>query len=174
MDLPQEISTLNNKTQAQKIADYIGSDPQRFDTLMAVFYAGPYRLTQKAAWAMGHCVNKYPALILPHFSKMIKALRNSSSDAVKRNTIRAWQFVAIPDEYLDDVTDLCFTFLGSQQEPVAIKVFSMSVLLNIVRKIPELKNELRIIIEDQMPYGSAGFCSRGNKVLKALEKIPDT
>jgi hypothetical protein len=28
-----------------------------------------------------------------------------------------------------------------------------------------------MIIEDQMPYGSAAFRSRGNKVLLALEKI---
>jgi len=174
MNLTHEITTLTNKAQAQNIADYIGNNQPKFDALMEVFYAGPYRVTQKAAWAMGHCVNQHPALIIPHFSKMIEALRNSPSDAVKRNTVRAWQFVAIPNEHLDDVTDLCFTFLGSQQEPVAIKVFSMSVLLNIVREIPALKNELRIIIEDQMPYASAGFCSRGKKVLKALENISET
>jgi hypothetical protein len=47
----------------------------------------------------------------------------------------------------------------------------MTVLLNIVKYVPELKEELKIIIEDQMPYASAGFQSRGKKTLKALEKI---
>ena len=46
----------------------------------------------------------------------------------------------------------------------------MTVLYNITLKIPELADELKIIIEDQMPYGSAGFKSRGKKILKGLQK----
>ena len=33
---------------------------------------------------------------------------------------------------------------------------------------PELKNELIPIIEDQLPYGSPAFISRGRKALKEL------
>jgi len=33
----------------------------------------------------------------------------------------------------------------------------MTVLLNIVKKEPDLKKELKILIEDQLPYASAGF-----------------
>jgi hypothetical protein len=51
-----------------------------------------------------------------------------------------------------------------------VKVFGMTVLANLCEKLPELKNELRIIIEDQMPYGSAGFKSRGSKILKKLQQ----
>ncbi|MFT6970886.1 MAG: hypothetical protein ACJAXX_001453 [Roseivirga sp.] len=47
----------------------------------------------------------------------------------------------------------------------------MTVLLYIARNVAELNNELKIIIERQMPSSSAGFKSRGNKTLKALEKI---
>ena len=47
----------------------------------------------------------------------------------------------------------------------------MSVLLKIVRRYPELKQELKQLIEDQMPFGSAGFVSRGKRVLKALESV---
>ncbi len=134
-------------------------------------------LTQRAAGVMSYCTNAHPGLIVPHFKKMIHVLKNSPSDAVKRNTVRAWQWVPIPEAHLDDVADLCFSFLSTPQEPVAAKVFAMTVLLNITRQIPELKNELQILIEDQMPYSSAAFRSRGSKVLRALEKIvskPDT
>jgi hypothetical protein len=47
----------------------------------------------------------------------------------------------------------------------------MTVLFNIVKKYPELKDELKMSIEDQLPYGSAGFKSRGRRILKSLEKI---
>jgi hypothetical protein len=45
----------------------------------------------------------------------------------------------------------------------------MTVLANLAKKLPELKNELVPLIEDQMPFGSAGFISRGRKVLKELK-----
>jgi hypothetical protein len=56
-------------------------------------------------------------------------------------------------------------------DPIAIKVFSMTVLFNISKNVPEFRDELAIIIEDQMPYGSAGFKSRGKKTLKGLSKL---
>ncbi|GHN02752.1 hypothetical protein WSM22_42410 [Cytophagales bacterium WSM2-2] len=56
-----------------------------------------------------------------------------------------------------------------KKEPVAVRVFSMTVLGNLAVKVPELRNELIPLIEDQMPYVSAGFVSRGRKVLKQLK-----
>ena len=47
----------------------------------------------------------------------------------------------------------------------------MDVLFNITKKFPELREELRLSIEDQMPFGSAGFLSRGTKILKLLDKM---
>jgi hypothetical protein len=47
----------------------------------------------------------------------------------------------------------------------------MDVIFNIVKKFPELKEELKLAIEEQMPFGSAGYKSHGGKVLKALNKI---
>jgi len=44
----------------------------------------------------------------------------------------------------------------------------MTVLANIAQKEPELKNELRLVIEQQLSHGSTGFCSRARKVLKMI------
>ena len=37
---------------------------------------------------------------------------------------------------------------------------------------PEIKPELKLIIEDQLPHQSAGFKSRAKMVLKQLSKLP--
>jgi hypothetical protein len=44
----------------------------------------------------------------------------------------------------------------------------MTVLGNLTMALPELGKELAILIEDELPYGSAGFVSRGRKVLKQI------
>lgn len=67
--------------------------------------------------------------------------------------------------------NICFAYLESPAEALAIKVFSMTVLGNLAKLYPEIIPELKLLIEDQLPYQTAGFKSRGKKVLKVLEKI---
>jgi hypothetical protein len=69
------------------------------------------------------------------------------------------------------LANICFGYLSDPKEPIAVRVFSMTVLANMAKENPELKNEIIPIIEDQLPFGSAGFRSRGTKVLKILKSL---
>jgi hypothetical protein len=102
---------------------------------------------------------------------MILNLQKPVNDAVKRNTLRVLRYVEIPEDLMGIAADICFKYLLSGKEPVAVKVHAMDVLFNITRKFPELKEELKLAIEDQMPFGSAGFRSRGGKILKSLNNM---
>jgi hypothetical protein len=102
--------------------------------------------------------------------KLISHLKKPDlRNAVKRNTIRLLQFISVPKPLEGVISQICFDFLQNRKEPIAVRVFSMTVLANLVEKQPGLKSELRIIIEDELPYGSAGFLSRGKKILKKLK-----
>ncbi len=173
LDIVSEINKDFSKAQVIKIANYIGVDEERFGTLMAVFMKGLYINTQKAGWVLSECADKYPLLIIPYFRNFIQKLQEPvASDSVKRNIIRVWQHIDIPDEYTDEIYDICFNFLNSN-EAIAIRVFSMTVCYNIARKIPELKTELRLTIEDILlknQDGSAAIISRGKKILAELKK----
>ena len=160
----------HSKVQCDWIVKYVGYDPGRFRELVDVFLAGPYRITQRAAWPLGYCVERQPQLIRPHLKTLIKNLKRPGlHDSVKRNTIRLMQFITIPGSLQGQAASICFDLFRDPKEPVAVRVFSMSVLARIAEDQPELKNELRIMIEDQLPFGSAAFLSRARKVLKQLE-----
>ena len=66
----------------------------------------------------------------------------------------------IPNTCYGEVADICFDYLLSTEEPIAIKVFSMVVFEKIVFAEPELKTELQFLIEEQLSYALAGFKSR--------------
>ena len=171
MNIKEALLKENSKTQAKRITAYIGKDKARFAELMDIFFGDSYRLNQRAAWVVNFCAEAHPKLFEPYLGKMISNLNNDIHDAVKRNTVRMLQNYDVPEAYMGELADYCFGFLASNQEAIAIKVFSMTVLSNIVEKYPELKNELKVLIEDQLPYGSAGFKSRGKKILLKLEKL---
>ena len=169
MDFTKALQKEHSRRQATKIADYVGDNRARFKQLVEVYLGGPYRITQRAAWPLSTCVERHPALILPHLRRILDFVeRPDVHDAVKRNTMRLLQFIEIPSKYQGRVTEICFDFLQQKRTPVAVKVFSMTVLGQIAQREPGLKNELRLVIEDQLPYASPGFISRARKVMKLL------
>jgi hypothetical protein len=62
-----------------------------------------------------------------------------------------------------------FEYLQNPKIAVAIRVFSMTVVANITEGQPDMRRELKLILEDQLPYGTAAFKSRARKVLKQIE-----
>jgi hypothetical protein len=171
MNIRNALVAEHSKKQADAIARYIGSDPARFDSLMQLFFSSDTRIVQRASWAMTLSAERNPALIIPYLSTLLQKLDISTNNTVKRNTVRLLQFVDIPEEWQGTAADRCFELLATSSEPIAVKAFAMTVLLNITKHEPALKSELKILIENQLPYASAGFLSRARKVLKALENI---
>ncbi len=169
MNLELEILQEHSKRQVSKIASWIGNDEKRFAELMELFLTAEYQIVQRSAWIVSLCVEKNPDLITPWLSKVVRrAGEKDIHDAVKRNVVRTLQFVKIPRSLQGRVANLCFDFLQNVKEPVAVKAFSMTVLANIAADEPYLKQEIKLVIEQMLPYGSAGILSRGKKVLKQL------
>ncbi|MBX2900722.1 MAG: hypothetical protein KF775_13795 [Cyclobacteriaceae bacterium] len=169
MKLLETLALPPTKLQKDKVVKYVGASQHRFDELMRVFIAGPYRITQRAAWPLSYCVQVYPHLLQPHFNTITKTLSAPAlPDALKRNLLRSLQFVKIPAHYQGRIATCCFAFLTGT-EPVAVKVFAMTVLADLAKDNAELKNEIIPLLEDQLPYGSAGFIARAKRVLKQLK-----
>lgn len=159
----------HSKVQCNRIVAYIGNDAGRFSELVSEFLAGPYRITQFAAWPMSYAVVANPELVKPHLGSLIKVLGTPGiHDAVKRNILRLLPSVDIPKGRREKLIELCFGFLTNQKEPVAVQVFAMEVLGKLIDPYPELRRELALIIEDQLPYASPGYRSRGLKILKKI------
>ena len=170
MNLVKALLKEHSKAQCNRIVEYIGTDKDRFEELVNVFITSTFRVTQRAAWPLSYCAEYHPELIKPHLKKLIHNLKRPGlHDAVKRNTVRLLQFISIPKSLQGVTAQVCFDLLQNRKEPIAVRVFAMTVLSNIAKDQPELKSELKIIIEDNMPYGSAGFVSRGRKILKDLK-----
>lgn len=171
MNLINELLNNLNVTAKNKIAAYVGDNKDRFSELVNAFLNSSSRITQRASWPISYCVQKHPELIKPHLKRIINNLKNNNIHvAVKRNTLRMLQFVEIPKSLHGIALERCFHFFNDTGEPVAVRVFSMTVLGKVSKFYPEIKKELILLIEDQMPYASPGFKSRGKKVLKELRK----
>jgi hypothetical protein len=82
--------------------------------------------------------------------------------------MRLLQFAEIPRRFHGQVLELSFSFLQNRKQPVAVRVFAMTVIDQLISDKPDLQRELAIILEDEMAYATAAFRSRGSRILRRL------
>ena len=170
MKLRDQILKEHSKSNRIAIVKWVGASQERFDQLFDLFLNDEYRVVQRAAWPLSYAVIEHPQLIQKHFSKLLKNLdKPGIHDSVKRNTVRLLEQIPIPERFHGQVMNICFNYIASPHEAAAIKAFSLTVLEHLSGQYPEIKIELKTIIEDRWDYESAAFRSRAKKFLNRLK-----
>ena len=171
MRLSEAILLPHNKKTIQTIIDCIDGDEKRFSELMDYFLSKDGRITQKASWALSTISQSHPSLFEPHHAKLIHRLKDPSTPiAIRRNTVRLYQFAEIPEEIESELYDLCIQYIVSMNEAIAVRAFSITVCERIAMRYPDLIPELMLCIESVIPTGSSGLKNRGHHTLKRLFK----
>lgn len=169
MDFAQLLEQEHSKKITSLIVQEVTNNPLKLNELVNLMLGKNKVVAQRASWPFSVIIEKNPSLISRYTPQLIEklALKNEHP-AIKRNILRAFQFCKFPSKYEGKLLDNCFTLMNDIEQPIAIKVFAMTVVYNLSIKYPDIKNELKLSIENLLPYGSAGIKSRGNKILKQL------
>ncbi len=173
MHLRNEILIEHSKRQTKKIADWVCKDKTRFKSLMNLFFYDEPIVVQRSAWIMRVVADEHQDWVRPYVRKMLLYCRKPVHNAVKRNVMYVLQHITLPDKLLGLAATISFDLLLDRKEPVAVKVFAMSVLYNITLREPGLQSELELIIAEQMELAKPAFRSRGATVLKQLAKLKE-
>lgn len=172
MNIRAQLLLEHSKTNTKRIREHIGRDKVRLEELMNCFFAEEYRVSQRSAMVVSDVFDNAPALLDPYIAALIKNLKSENHVAIKRNTLRVLQFIEIPENQISELFDHCLENIVSVKEPIAVKAFSMTVLLNICKRFTELKHEVIPLLELELERNeSAGVNNRGSKILKALNKL---
>lgn len=171
MDIRSKLSEEHSKAVVMQIADYIGEDDSRFAALMECVLSDDALLVQRGAWAMRWTLDKHPELVKPYLGSLLEKMDAGLHVALKRNVLKILEEMErVPEELQEIVVDKCFQYLDSRKEPVAVRVFAMTILEKECRAYPELMKELEMMIKAYFPHESAGFQSRGKKILHRINK----
>lgn len=165
MNLADELRGAPSRAQTQRLARWVGHDETRFAGLMAVFFGEKYRLIQRVSAAVNACAEAHPILVAPYLERLLLNMqRPECPNPVRRNTFRLMQFVEIPEALHDEAFGACWHCLNRANEPVANRVFAMTVLHRLTARYPELRKELNGWMNERAPLESAGFRARVRKL----------
>lgn len=163
MNLSEALKKEHSKAQTLRIGKYIGNDRQRFSEIVNLVRSNDPMIAQRAAWVMGTHGENHPQLFLGHLSNLIPLLSRPVHDAVKRNILRVLQYVDIPVKHEAALVSHCFDLLLEANAAPAIKAFSITVIVNLSRKYPDLLQELNAWFQQNRSVASKAECKRIEK-----------
>ena len=160
-----------DRRKSNEVVSHILNNPELVDDLMRYFFSKDLRICQMASFPLNRLAIENMKLLEPYLSKMIDYYPNAPHDAYRRNVMRLLQFACIPNDLDGKVFDLSLREYCNTKLPTAIRVFAISVLVNICKKHTELKQELEQILLDYKNTGTIGFENRLGKEIIRLRKI---
>jgi hypothetical protein len=168
MDYIKQLLQEHSRTNTELIAKGIGNDPVEFKKIVNIIYKEQPPLPQRAAWLLAVVNDQHPELLKPYLSKFIDTIEHFQVDGIKRNMAAVLAKHDLPLRLQGKAVDVLFKLMLSPTETVAVKTEAMQTLGNIALKHPELKSELKMAIEDQLPKTTAAFHSRAKRIFKKL------
>jgi len=160
----------SSRALSDQVTKLIGNDPQKFQQLYEFVISGYSKASERAARSLDVCCEQYAELIYPYLDELVHHSASIKSVTKKRCMMRILTRHPIPENEntLGFLMNHCFGYLEDPKESIAVKVYSMEILYEMSKVIPEIRNELRHLTEENMRYGSAGIRSFGSKILRKL------
>ena len=160
-----------SKMHTLKIVHSIANDKTRFKELVQCMDAADSKLALRASWTFRFCIEAHPQLFQPYWNKLIFWLTDPSKQSgFRRNILRAVYEIAVPKKLHAVLLNECFQLVQNTQEPAAVRVWSLYVLVKMSSDYPDIKEELTSLILLLLPNATSpamkAACKNSIKQLK--------
>ncbi len=169
MELKKLLDPFPVKEEAKLAAQSITENPIYMKELWEICISNE-KHSWRATWILDKVYDIAPDLVRLYLPQMIELVPSLTNESKLRQYLKLISSEPIPSNISGDFINYCFDVLITKTSAIAIKVYAMQTLYNFSLQEPDLQNELALVIEEQMVNGSAGLCSRGRKILKAINK----
>lgn len=139
-------------------------------SLLTPLLDAEHPIGMRFTWLLGHILGEAPERITPIVSYCFDGRYRWTFPGIKRTVAKMLWLAGVPEKIEGLVVDELFKWMLDPQIKVAVKVYGLEVLYNMVLKYPDLEEELRLVIDDQLDKTSVGFKSRAKKILKRLDQ----
>ena len=160
-----------HKSDVASMLKLIDRDSDICEMIWSVFRESDERARRQIMWVFSS-MNDLDEVISPTIiHEMIELLGEGNHNGIDRGISKVLMNVSIPEKDKGMLFDKCVNLLLSPDVEVAIKANCMSIAFNTGKDYPDLLEELKEIIRDQMNHNTIAFCARSKQVLKDISKI---
>ena len=126
------------------------------------------RVATRFTWMVGDLCEQKPDVVFPAITYFWSKRNEIEITNYNRSLAKMCWLCGIPEEIEGEAVNELFEWLLDPEVIVSTKNYSLLALGNLTYKYPELKHELRMVIEDQLQKNSIAFEKCAQKVLKKI------
>lgn len=125
-------------------------------------------VSMRFIWLIGVLCELKPEIVkpaIPYFFSVKNDVKFSNYD---RSLAKMFSLCGIPKELEAEAVDMLFNWILDPAILVSTKNYSVDALLKFSENYPEIKNELKIVIEDQLSKNSVSFDKHAKRILEKI------
>ena len=167
MYMKNVLGTGRSKGKVKEILEYIGADADRLAELMDLVLGEDKALSIYSSWVLYHALDVEALDFTPYTDLCIGPMIRPSHPMMERGLLKLFRVIDHwPEEQFSEIVDHMMATIMNTSSKIAAQALSMEALWKHLQPYPELIEELMIVIEEGMPYGSAGYKAKARKILK--------
>ena len=167
-ELAESIREDRSKANVSRWIEEIIKNPDGMPEIIPLLDEEP-AFAFRIGWLLDTLVTIKPELVKPFVPELYAKRDQMVFPGYKRSLAKIISHCGAPEELEGEITELFFTWLLDAKTEVAVKVHAMQSMFNLCQKYPDLKHELKEVIEDQMDKNTVAFRARAKKLMVKLQ-----
>lgn len=165
----------SSRLVADLLTREIENSQEKFDELMSITFLDEYPLSMRAARVVYLCGIRNPGLFTSHIRKMITTLPRLKTDGVKRSFLKTLSSLplVLNDEDNRALIDLAFEMVNDKKQSIAVRNYTIDLLIKLCARFPDLKTELIATITNLPVSESPALISKCKKTLTIFKHEND-
>lgn len=165
--LQEQIKRIRGKKAANEIAMLTLRDSSVYKRLLELSEDKDVDIARKAAWVVSAMFDIQKSYFKDQTMRLWELTLSNLPYSVERSLIRICAAFPIPDEIESKAFDFCMQRLINPDTPIANRAFAIDVTLKLVKRYPELAQEVQLLVPILEKLESPGVKVK----LKAFNKL---
>ncbi len=162
----------SSKRTAYIAVETIRKNPKQLKSFINLAFSNIPLFSMRAANVIEKCNALYPTLVESYIEQILEQLDLFKIEGVKRCFLKLLTHYSFKknEKAQGILVNICFNWLNSTNESIAIRYYCMQILYSITLYIPELSQELTSTIELILEEDGNSLKIQGRKILHKLYK----
>ena len=158
--------SLLSRRHIDHIAHWATESDANFEEIYRLVFDSDSKTAWRAAWAMEKACELQPALLTPKIPEIIAALPHFRHHGSKRCLLLAMLRAPLPQPVPVALINICFNWLVSPKESIAVQVNSLKMLDKIAQQEPDLRQEIALCLRGDLSDYATGYRTAARKWLE--------
>lgn len=184
----QELANLLNskvtsyREYRMKYAQLVIKQKELFKHILEIAFDEEDKVAIRASWVLDYVVRENIAWIYPHLDYFTNRISTCKHHSIVRPMAKICEILALKytsknsseikkhliKSHIEKIIETGFDWMITDQK-VAVKAYTMQTLFEFGKENDWVHDELQLILEQTIVDGSAGYKSRGKKILKSIQ-----